>query len=405
MNKKPKSHKGWTTFSKVIALICFTCLTFYSFTNIAGGLIFAFVAHKYSTPISGIRAGNLERYEANESSIFDRKLWLKEGVYLDGKDNMRAIGEYKQHDRKVGDDQKVTDFIHHTYIQSKRGVLSTYAIKTAYNPNSTKWMLLIHGISTDWTFSALTAQGYLKNGYNVMIYDAQGVDHDYVDTFGYKGSTGTYSSFGYWEQYDVHYEIKNLTKYVKTAFNDDVSSIGIYGMSMGAATLLMYLSRYGNQDMKDTMLKYTIVDSAYAHLEQEVTSVISGTYKVPSFLFYPGARVWYRLVNGYDPNEVNPIKNLNTVKVPTLIIQGTADKFVPYTLNFHQIYNSLTDLKGNKDNEIKPGDTKAAIQLYGATHVDHLEWNFSAAKNLNIDYSKGPFYAPMLLWCNTWSNT
>ena len=381
-----KWHRFWIKF---VFLFGASFLALYGFTNIAAGLYFEKVAESYTEPNPNFGSkGRLGSDRDNIDKVFDTSLWSQEGIYLDGNN------EFKVANQTLYDKY----FVHQRVPGAHNNMLSVYTIKNHTDPNTTNWMIFQHGISSDWASVLTTSQAWLRSGYNVLLFDAQAVDANVKDSLGNYGSTGAngskIASFGYYEQDDLH----ALVKWLANGGNNKslkVDQIGMYGISMGAASLLLYLGRYGNEDMANNKLHFAIADSGYASLKQEFYDVAQSTYSVPPFLVYPGARFWWRLFNGYDINTINPITNLHKVKVPTMIVQGTNDTFVPYVHNFKKIYQALSSLSAYDPTHHAD---KAAVRLYGATHADHVTWNYFAALNAHVPYYDGPFFQPMLNW-------
>lgn len=426
-----KYRKVTKACSKVLSLVLMTGVGAYSFSNIVGGFVFANIVRKYAQTMPGVSLGSVKRYQDSykkqekrgnaPAPIFNSALWDKMGVTLDKNDNMVVKQFFIP--KPNNSFKKISSYVYHTYISSNDGVsqtpnkLSTYVLlpprdPSVITPQKGKWIILVHGITVDWTIAALTAQSWLLKGYNCIVYDQQGVNKNKKDSFGFLGSSGTNPSFGYYEQNNLHSvvtDVQNIIKSLNSEFSTKLSSLsglGLYGISMGAATLLMYLTKWSNDDKKKYFLKFAIVDSAYASLYQELKDVTAGTYKIPPFLVLPGACLWYEGFYHTNPYKINPGNNLSKVTIPTMIIQGTADKFVPYVHNFWKIYNGLTNLTDKGANP-----KKTYIQLAGATHGDHFEWNNLISKYLgytnknlmvNKSYTEGPFFKPMLDWTIKW---
>lgn len=100
------------------------------------------------------------------------------------------------------------------------------------NPNSNKWVILIHGYKDEASnYVKRRAAKYIEQGYNYIAPDLR--DH---------GSTGGTLSLGYLESLDVYDWIKDLNKNWKDSSRYGVNvapeTIIVHGTSMGAATTL-----------------------------------------------------------------------------------------------------------------------------------------------------------------------
>ena len=148
----------------------------------------------------------------------------------------------------------------------------------------------------------------IRQNHNVLMIDerAQGE------------SSGHVMSFGINERKDC----KSWIEYCVERFGKDVQ-ITLYGISMGAATVLMA----SGLDLPENV-KCIVADCPYAkpkEIIQKVCTDIKMPKRISYFILYLGARVFGRV----DLNSVTVTDEVKKAKVPILIIHGESDGFVP----------------------------------------------------------------------------
>lgn len=132
-----------------------------------------------------------------------------------------------------------------------------------------------------------------------------------VDLRAHGDSEGRFTTFGKEEVRDVQAAVSYLQD------RDEVEDVAAWGVSMGAATLLL---------AADPRLEAVVAESPYADLP--------GAVRVPGppFLDVP-VRVlfglWARLLLNMDPAEVRPVDRVPDLPFPTLLIHGAEDATVP----------------------------------------------------------------------------
>jgi len=148
----------------------------------------------------------------------------------------------------------------------------------------------------------------LPHGYTLFALDFGACGH----------SDGEYLSLGYWEQEDVAAVIDHLRA------QSTVSSIALWGRSMGAVTALLYACRDG------CGIDAVVADSGYSHMRQLSRELVSdftaGSVSVPVFahnLLYSAVRKSAKKKAYFDSNCLNPIERVADCRVPVLF--GVAD--------------------------------------------------------------------------------
>ena len=126
-------------------------------------------------------------------------------------------------------------------------------------------VIYLHGNSS----SRLEVLGQLKHllPLNITVFA--------FDFSGCGKSEGDYISLGWYESDDVECVINYLQK------TNKVSTIGLWGRSMGAVTSLFYASRENHK------LSAILLDSAFYSLKQLIGELIEKNIKIPNFIINP----------------------------------------------------------------------------------------------------------------------
>lgn len=181
-----------------------------------------------------------------------------------------------------------------------------------HNHEDNRYMILVHGISSDKTLMYERAYEFDKLGYNLLIIDQRSAGD----------SEGQYCTYGFKESQDLQIWINYLCqKYA------DVK-ICLYGISMGAATIMM-ASAY---ELPENV-KCLIEDCGYSSLKEELAYIIRKDYK----LALPGPvlniiekKMKERFGMSFD--DISPKNILESNEIPILFIHGEKDEVVPFDM-------------------------------------------------------------------------
>ncbi|MGG5358429.1 MULTISPECIES: alpha/beta hydrolase [unclassified Enterococcus] len=181
--------------------------------------------------------------------------------------------------------------------------------------------------------TAIVAHGYMGNaetmssyakmfhdmGYNVLVPDARG----------HGKSEGDYIGFGWHERKDYVRWIDQVL-----AKNGSSEKIVLYGVSMGAATVMMT-----SGEKLPTNVKAIIEDCGYSSVTDELTYQLGDMFNLPAFPLIPMTSLITKLKAGYFFGEADAVKQLHKNKTPMLFIHGDADTFVPFSM-LEKVYNA-----------------------------------------------------------------
>jgi len=155
-------------------------------------------------------------------------------------------------------------------------------------------------------------------------------------------SEGEYISLGWYERDDLAECIDYLRK------TELVSTIGLWGRSMGSVTALLHADR-------DHSIGGMVLDSAFASLRQLASELAQSDYKVPSWLL-SGAlaigRMRIKSLCNFDIDALAPERHVSASFVPAFFIAARGDDFVAphHTQRLYEAYN------GDKELEMVDGD-------------------------------------------------
>jgi hypothetical protein len=139
------------------------------------------------------------------------------------------------------------------------------------------------------------------------------------DLSGSGKSEGEYISLGWHEREDVETVVGHLRGCGR------VSTLGLWGRSMGAVTALMFADR-------DPTLACLVLDSPFASLKQLARELVdSAQLAVPRFAVGVALKMVRSSVKhraGFDINKLNPIKNAGNCFIPALFGAAEGDEFI-----------------------------------------------------------------------------
>ena len=139
-----------------------------------------------------------------------------------------------------------------------------------------------------------------------------------VDQRAHGESAGHSICFGIKERFDC----LSWINYVLCRFGEE-TDINIYGVSMGAATVLLA----SELDLPENV-KHIVADSPYTSAGDIIKKVCKDM-KIPSVLAYPFIYLGALLFAGIRLDCCDCAKAVKKAKIPILIIHGEDDRFVP----------------------------------------------------------------------------
>jgi uncharacterized protein len=174
---------------------------------------------------------------------------------------------------------------------------------------SEKTIILLHGWGTNKGHILANTYFLHDTGFNLFYFDFR--------TSG--ESTGAVSSVGYLESRDFDAAIK----FLRENKTDEAKSIGVYGMSMGAAVAI-----HGAVRMDD--IKCVAVEAAFDSCSKVIGRWAWVNMQIPYFPFVPLAQMFVRMKLKVDIKFFYPIHNISAMRSKAIFfIHGSNDEIVP----------------------------------------------------------------------------
>lgn len=152
----------------------------------------------------------------------------------------------------------------------------------------------------------------LQSGITVLSYDASGCGM----------SEGEFISLGWYERDDID----TIVKYLRST--SAVSTIGLWGRSMGAVTALLHGDR-------DPSIAALVLDSPFASLRQLANELVENQpqlkIKVPGFAISGALRMVRSTIKKkakFDIYDLSPIDHADKCFIPALFCCANGDEFI-----------------------------------------------------------------------------
>ena len=152
------------------------------------------------------------------------------------------------------------------------------------------------------------ARALIESGYRVLL----------VDERAHGRSEGRALTMGVREKYDC----ADWAKWAAGRFGAD-TPITLYGISMGAATVLMA----AGLDLPKNV-RLIVADCPYTTPKAIIRKVI-GDLGMPAGLLYPLVAAAARLFAGFDLSDEGALGAVRRARVPIVLLHGEDDRFVP----------------------------------------------------------------------------
>lgn len=199
---------------------------------------------------------------------------------------------------------------------------------------SSPWAILVHGYNDSGLWFGEEALAFYKQGYHLLLPDSRG----------HGKSQGAYVGMGWHDRLDIISWIRWITD------RDPDAEIVLYGVSMGAATVMMAAG-----EALPSNVKAIVEDCGYTSAWDILKYQLKAQFHLPPFPALVCASLITRLKAGYGLKEANAISCVSRTNIPILFIHGTEDRFVPFEMS-KRLYDAC---KGEKE----------YLAVEGAVHV------------------------------------
>lgn len=170
-------------------------------------------------------------------------------------------------------------------------------------------IILIHGRYANRRQTLPYTRFLAQAGFPVLLYDSRG-----------QGQSGDHPcTYGFTERRDVEAAIGFLHA------NYGLDHVGLFGLSMGAATALQAAAR-------SPSLRAVVADSAFASLRSVADHYGSIWGWLPRWVTWPGRVIGYPLaeeITDLPVSAIAPERDARQIHVPVLLIHGQTDWRVP----------------------------------------------------------------------------
>jgi len=180
-------------------------------------------------------------------------------------------------------------------------------------------------------------------------------------------SEGEFISLGWWERDDV----ACIVDYLRT--NRHVSTIGLWGRSMGAVTALLHGDR-------DPSIGGMVLDSPFSNLRTLCDELAASHSKVPKFLVGAAMSFVAKTIKkkaDFDLNKLSPITHVKECFIPALFATGEQDDFIKphHTQALHDAYagdKNLIKFEGDHNSSRPDFFNNSAVIFF----INTLQVNF-----------------------------
>ena len=232
-------------------------------------------------------------------------------------------------------------------------------------------VIYLHGNSS----SRLEALGQLKHllPLNITVFA--------FDFSGCGKSEGDYISLGWFESDDVECVVNYLKK------TNKVSTIGLWGRSMGAVTSLFYASR------EDNYLSAMILDSAFYSLKQLIGELIEQNINMPNFIINSMVDTLRKTIiekANFDIMDIEPYVFAKICNIPAYFCHAKSDSLI----NSHHCNDLYNIYPGEKKIYLLKGDhntprnkdfkNDASLFLYHNLNLNDLKNNSTLENNFRF---------------------
>ncbi len=195
-----------------------------------------------------------------------------------------------------------------------------YALGFEGNKNN-KTVVLVHGLGGNRLKNYPLAEMFLEKGYNVITYDQRSSNEN----------TAKYTTFGYWERYDLIDCINYVFEYAPD------KEIGVWGTSFGGATVGLAMGDKAVEEKVDFLILDCPVSSMEWMVEEELRKMNMG---IPISYMTACGNFFNKKKLGFSYADADVCKTIKNIEIPILIINSKADEVTPQFMG-QDIYDAI----------------------------------------------------------------
>ena len=193
------------------------------------------------------------------------------------------------------------------FVESNQNKYNVEAIHIKSEVETNKVMIVIHGIRGTYHDVFPVAFRYLKDGYNVILYNQR--------RSGLTG--GKTTTFGLYEKFDLE-EVATVARRIYRN-----GKIGVHGFSMGAATAIMQ----SELNEESNLVDFYILDAPFHTMASTIDLAArrrDATFLPPQYVKFSGD-AFLRLRRRVSYKDIAPINAIHHSTRPILLIHGEKD--------------------------------------------------------------------------------
>jgi len=217
----------------------------------------------------------------------------------------REIRRRRLHEQRL---KMLDEYEHQSFmIESSKNKYNIETLHVKSKLESDQVMIIVHGIRSNYHELLPVAFRYLKDGYNVILYNQR-----------QSGLTGgNTSTFGLYEKFDLEEVVCVARRIYKTGI------IGVHGFSMGAATAIMH----SELNERHHFVNFYIFDAPYHAMAEAIEFIAKREeeIKVPSRYIRFAGDAFLRLSKRLSYKDIAPIAAIRLSTRPMLLIHGEKD--------------------------------------------------------------------------------
>ena len=180
------------------------------------------------------------------------------------------------------------------------------------------WVILVHGYMGCSYEMVKYAEKFINLGFNTWL----------VDLRAHGKSEGKYIGMGWEDKNDLLLWIDRICKEYKNC------KIILYGMSMGAATVMMTCG-----EELPINVKCVVEDCGYSSVSKQFRKMLNSVNPIIAKYILVSANLVCKIKVGYGFKQASCINQIKKSKIPILFIHGEKDTFVP-TEMLEEVYEA-----------------------------------------------------------------
>ena len=202
-------------------------------------------------------------------------------------------------------------------------------------------IIYCHGNSSSQLEIKYYLYKFLQENINIFAFDFSGCGK----------SEGEYISLGVYEKMDLKIVVDFVYKL------PNVSSIGLWGHSMGAATIILYAAQ-------DPRISCICVDSSFYDFNILIKEISVKIITIPNFVYSSAYSLVKEMIynrNKIDIDKIKPIDQVRKIGIPTYFIHAKKDELISseHSLKLYEacgaFYKFINICEG-EHNSIRPDD-------------------------------------------------